>query len=82
LAHQFKRDVEKLKKVQQRTTKTVMGPECMNYKERLSELGLFSLLTGRLSSDLIGACKCLKGGYTAMETKSLVVADRGNNCKW
>lgn len=42
-------------------------------EERLEEVGLCSLLK-RLS-------KHLKRSYTVMESKSLVVAVRGNNCK-
>lgn len=51
-APQSKRDMDVLERDQPRVTKVMKGPEHLSSRERLRQLGLFSLENGRLGGIL------------------------------
>jgi len=60
---QCRTDIDLLECIQRRTKKIIHGVECHSYKNRLRELGLFSLEKKGLWGDLKAALQYMKGGY-------------------
>ncbi|XP_065413911.1 uncharacterized protein LOC101936461 [Chrysemys picta bellii] len=76
LGPHYRKDVDKLERVQQRATKIIRRLWDMTYEERLRELGLFSLLKRRVTWDLIAAFNYLNAGFKEDGARLfLVVAD-------
>ncbi|KAK4824361.1 LOW QUALITY PROTEIN: hypothetical protein QYF61_014021 [Mycteria americana] len=81
----YKNDADRLERVQRRDTKMIKGLGSLPYKERLRELGLFSLEKTRLRGDLITMFQYLKGGYKedgdSLLKRSHMEKARGNGYK-
>ena len=57
----YRKDVNKIERVQRRFTRMLPGFQQLSYRERLNELGLYSLVRRRLRGVLIEVFKMMKG---------------------
>ena len=64
---QHRKDAQLLEQVQRRATKMLRELKHLSYKDRLRELGFFSLEKRRLQEDLTAAFLLLKGDYKQEE---------------
>ena len=74
---QYRKDVELLVRVQRRATKMIRGLEHLSYKDKLRELGLFSLEKRRLQGDLIAVFQYLQGDYKQEGNQLFTRVDKG-----
>ena len=81
----YRKDIDKLERVQRRVTKMIPNLRNKPYEERLKELNLFPLTQRRLRGDLIQVFKIIKG-IDNMDCSKYFTIDRsnytrGNGCK-
>ena len=76
----YKKDIEKLERIQRRVTKMIPRLRNKPYEERLKELNLFSLTKRRIRGDLIEVFKILKG-YSNLDASKYFSIDRSNHTR-
>ncbi|KAK4830388.1 hypothetical protein QYF61_010899 [Mycteria americana] len=81
----YKKDVDRLERVQRRASKMIKGLGSLPYEERLREPCSFNLEKRRLRGDLVTMFQYLKGGYKeygdSLFTRSHMEKTRGNGYK-
>ena len=81
----YRKNVELLERVQRRAMKKIRGLEHLLCKDKLRELGLFSMDKRRLPGDLIAAFQYFKGDYKLEGNQLFTRVDsdrtRGNSFK-
>ena len=84
-APQFKKDIDKLERVQRRVTRMVESLEFKPYEETLRELGMCSLEKKRMRSDMIAMFNYIKGRHVeegaSLFTEALESRTRSNGFK-
>ena len=73
----YRKDIDKLERVQRRITKIIPRLRNKSYDERLEELNLFSLSKRRLRGDLIEVFKIFKG-FDNINVNDYFTLDRSN----
>ena len=76
----YKKDIEKLEKIQRRVTKMIPRLRNKSYENRLKDLNLFSLSKRRLRGDLIEVFKIFNG-FTNVNSDKLFTRDRSNTTR-
>ena len=73
----YKKDIEKLEKIQRRLTKLIPRLRNKSYDERLKELNLFTLEKRRIRGDLITLFKIFNG-FTNLNIEKYLTVDRSH----
>ena len=73
----YRKDIEKLERVQRKITKMIPRLRNISYEERLKELNLFSLSKRRMRGDLIEVFKIFKG-FDNINAEDYLTVDRSN----
>ena len=76
----YRKDIEKLERVQRRITKMIPRLRNIPYEERLKELNLFNLSKRRMRGDLIEMFKIFKG-FDNVNAEDYVTVDRSSTTR-